>query len=294
MAAARGRSTSSSWTRCASGRTRRTSRSTQAVAAARRIGAGRTFFTHMAHDLGHAATCARLPDGDGAGPRRPDARRSRKAAPVGDVIFYPDDPRPATWRRPIVALGNFDGLHRGHQKIVERVCRQAREQGATRGGHDVRPAPAAHRPAGQGAAAADDQRAAGRGAPQGGHRRRRLRALHPRDVAVGAGAVRPGRDRRLAAPGRSVGRRQLPVRPRPLGQLLAAALARPALRLPRRADRPGALPRLRRQQHPRPPADRPRDGSTRRPPSSGTTTSWTARWWPGPAGAARSASRPPT
>jgi riboflavin kinase/FMN adenylyltransferase len=50
---------------------------------------------------------------------------------VGDVISYPDDPRPATWRRPIVALGNFDGLHRGHQKIVERVCRQAREQGAT-------------------------------------------------------------------------------------------------------------------------------------------------------------------
>jgi riboflavin kinase/FMN adenylyltransferase len=50
---------------------------------------------------------------------------------VGDVIFFPDDQRPATWRRPIVALGNFDGLHRGHQKIVERVCRQAREQGAT-------------------------------------------------------------------------------------------------------------------------------------------------------------------
>jgi phosphoribosyl 1,2-cyclic phosphate phosphodiesterase len=35
---------------------------TQAVAAATRIGAGRTFFTHMAHDLGHEATCARLPE----------------------------------------------------------------------------------------------------------------------------------------------------------------------------------------------------------------------------------------
>jgi phosphoribosyl 1,2-cyclic phosphate phosphodiesterase len=35
----------------------------EAVAAAERIGARRTFFTHMAHDLGHAATCARLPDG---------------------------------------------------------------------------------------------------------------------------------------------------------------------------------------------------------------------------------------
>lgn len=35
----------------------------QAVAAATRIGARRTFFTHMSHDLGHAATCARLPAG---------------------------------------------------------------------------------------------------------------------------------------------------------------------------------------------------------------------------------------
>jgi riboflavin kinase/FMN adenylyltransferase len=48
-----------------------------------------------------------------------------------DVIFYPDDPRPSQWRQPIVALGNFDGLHRGHQKIIERVCRQAREHAAT-------------------------------------------------------------------------------------------------------------------------------------------------------------------
>ena len=35
----------------------------EAVAAARRIGAARTFFTHMTHDLPHAATCASLPDG---------------------------------------------------------------------------------------------------------------------------------------------------------------------------------------------------------------------------------------
>lgn len=34
-----------------------------AVEAARRIGARRTYFTHMAHDLRHAPTCARLPQG---------------------------------------------------------------------------------------------------------------------------------------------------------------------------------------------------------------------------------------
>jgi phosphoribosyl 1,2-cyclic phosphate phosphodiesterase len=35
----------------------------EAVAVARRIGARRTYFTHMSHDLGHAVTCASLPDG---------------------------------------------------------------------------------------------------------------------------------------------------------------------------------------------------------------------------------------
>ena len=35
----------------------------EAVAAARRIGARRTYFTHMTHDLGHAATNQRLPEG---------------------------------------------------------------------------------------------------------------------------------------------------------------------------------------------------------------------------------------
>jgi phosphoribosyl 1,2-cyclic phosphate phosphodiesterase len=35
----------------------------EAVAMARRIGARETYFTHIAHDLDHAETCARLPDG---------------------------------------------------------------------------------------------------------------------------------------------------------------------------------------------------------------------------------------
>jgi len=35
----------------------------QAVAVARQIGAGQTYFTHMTHDLPHAATCADLPAG---------------------------------------------------------------------------------------------------------------------------------------------------------------------------------------------------------------------------------------
>jgi riboflavin kinase/FMN adenylyltransferase len=38
---------------------------------------------------------------------------------------------PLKWREPVVALGNFDGLHRGHIKIVDRVRRRAAERGGT-------------------------------------------------------------------------------------------------------------------------------------------------------------------
>jgi riboflavin kinase/FMN adenylyltransferase len=48
-----------------------------------------------------------------------------------DVIHFPDDPRPTRWKHPVLALGNFDGVHRGHRKILERVRRVACEHGAT-------------------------------------------------------------------------------------------------------------------------------------------------------------------
>ena len=48
-----------------------------------------------------------------------------------DVVHYPDDPRPARWPQPILALGNFDGLHRGHVKIIERIQRSAIEHRGT-------------------------------------------------------------------------------------------------------------------------------------------------------------------
>ncbi len=47
------------------------------------------------------------------------------------LVHYPDDPRPAAWRAPVLALGNFDGVHRGHVKIVERVRRVGEERGAS-------------------------------------------------------------------------------------------------------------------------------------------------------------------
>ena len=48
-----------------------------------------------------------------------------------ETIHFPDDPRPPWLVHPVLALGNFDGLHRGHLKIIERVRRGALEHGGT-------------------------------------------------------------------------------------------------------------------------------------------------------------------
>jgi len=46
-----------------------------------------------------------------------------------EVIHFPEDARPPHLVHPVIGLGNFDGLHRGHLKIVERVKRGALERG---------------------------------------------------------------------------------------------------------------------------------------------------------------------
>ena len=46
-----------------------------------------------------------------------------------EVLHFPDDVRPSWLVHPVLALGNFDGLHRGHLKVVERVKRGAVEHG---------------------------------------------------------------------------------------------------------------------------------------------------------------------
>ena len=48
-----------------------------------------------------------------------------------DAIQFPGDPRPVKWKHPVLALGNFDGVHCGHRKILDRLKRVADEHGAT-------------------------------------------------------------------------------------------------------------------------------------------------------------------
>jgi riboflavin kinase/FMN adenylyltransferase len=47
-----------------------------------------------------------------------------------NVARFPADSAPR-WHQPVIALGNFDGLHRGHMKIIDRVRRRAGERAGT-------------------------------------------------------------------------------------------------------------------------------------------------------------------
>ncbi|MEE2636166.1 MAG: bifunctional riboflavin kinase/FAD synthetase [Acidobacteriota bacterium] len=47
------------------------------------------------------------------------------------IIHFPDDRTSPSWHQPVLALGNFDGFHRGHAKIMDQVRRRADERGAT-------------------------------------------------------------------------------------------------------------------------------------------------------------------
>jgi riboflavin kinase/FMN adenylyltransferase len=57
------------------------------------------------------------------------------------TAHYPEDPSPR-WPNPVLALGNFDGLHRGHAKIIDRVRRRAGERGGTPAAMTFDPHPA--------------------------------------------------------------------------------------------------------------------------------------------------------
>ena len=231
-----------------------------------------TYFTHICHDLPHAATCAALPAGvelaydglafddralDAAARRhgRHSLSRTTRARRAGDRRCW----RSATSTACTAATQD----HR---------ARAARRRRARRHGvvltFDPHP-PRVVRPDKAPPllmTMAQKLEALARAGVQGAA----IVRFTPRAVALGAGDLRAQRAGRLAARRRSVGRRRLSVRPRSHRQLLAAARARRALRLQGREDRSGPLQGLRRVQHAHPPAGqrRPRRRGRRaaRPP----------------------------
>ena len=166
-----------------------------------------------------------------------------------DLPTFPDDP-PPRWHQPVLALGNFDGLHRGHMKIIDRVRRRAGERGGTPAAMTFDPHPprvlrpdkappllmtseqkleALRRAGMQGAGRRPLHATSCRsGIPRRFVRTVLVEWLHVAEVWVGANFLF-GHER--------------------AGHLLGAAQPRRALRLPRREDRSGPLQGLRRQQH---------------------------------------------
>ena len=155
---------------------------------------------------------------------------------------------------PVLALGNFDGLHRGHQKIIERIRRGAAERGATavvltfdpHPPRVVRPdkAPpllmtlaqklrALERAGVQGAAVVRFTHELSQWSPERSSRTVLVDWLRVAEVWVGADFLF-GRDR--------------------AGNFSRAAHPGPAVRLPGREDRPGALQGVRGVEHAHPPA----------------------------------------
>jgi phosphoribosyl 1,2-cyclic phosphate phosphodiesterase len=132
----------------------------QALAVLEKIKPRRAWFTHIAHDLGHAATNQRLRkhghanvqlayDGlqiEIASEASTDslARTELLAArPDGLAVFNSAD----NWheyyapKRSVLAIGNFDGIHLGHQAILKRAADVAAKTGSVATALTFEPAP---------------------------------------------------------------------------------------------------------------------------------------------------------
>jgi riboflavin kinase/FMN adenylyltransferase len=133
----------------------------QALALVEKIQPKRAWFTHIAHDLGHAATNERLRKQGHANVQLAyDGLKleiaTDAAAAIKDSEFI--IPRldglavftaPEEWREfyaagnrgSVLAIGNFDGIHLGHQTILREATNRAAKSGAVATALTFEPAP---------------------------------------------------------------------------------------------------------------------------------------------------------
>ncbi len=98
----------------------------QALGHIDRLRPRRAYLTHICHDLGHAETEKMLPPAvamsyDGL-------QLTVPAAPPVQVYRSLSEPRTA-FGPCVLTIGNFDGVHRGHQELMRRVRDAARFEG---------------------------------------------------------------------------------------------------------------------------------------------------------------------
>jgi phosphoribosyl 1,2-cyclic phosphate phosphodiesterase len=137
----------------------------QALALIDKLKPKRAWFTHIAHDLGHEATNERLRKAgyphvqlayDGlqlkVETQSPAVEKAVKALavhvpvpPGGLSVFYSAADWKAKYGRSgrgsVIAIGNFDGIHLGHQRVLEFSMRLAKETGAVATALTFDPAP---------------------------------------------------------------------------------------------------------------------------------------------------------
>ena len=133
----------------------------QALALVEKIKPKRAWFTHIAHDLGHAATNERLRTQGHANVQlaydglkleiatdHPAAiKDSEFIIPRLDglaVFTAPEEWREfyaASGRGSVLAIGNFDGIHLGHQTILQEATNRAAKSGAVATALTFEPAP---------------------------------------------------------------------------------------------------------------------------------------------------------
>jgi riboflavin kinase/FMN adenylyltransferase len=125
----------------------------QALALVQMLAPKRAWFTHIAHDLSHAETDQRLRDlgfpnvqlaydglqfdvsVDDSDETQPENRTACKPAPKRRAAGVSTFALPAAWnayysspkRASALAVGNFDGLHLGHQAILRATVERALE-----------------------------------------------------------------------------------------------------------------------------------------------------------------------